>query len=653
MLVTPSAFFAAATGLIRVGSAALEGYRDWLQSADLTVILPPGVPPTVEELENVALAYAFQRTEWRSQGGPLAGLWIADAALVTDYAPGGEAQRAKAVELAALNLWKRKTLPQLPSALAAAPVTVILTHKAWLTDGQQTVWGRLGIEIATTALSVISAQPNLLGLQDRAAALVGGVAQNLVGTLGRDAEVAGHSDQPFAARALSLAFRGALDAVAQSPEIILRDEHWAPVLAAFVGPLKTEVDKDVTREGIALSRLEDLLRGPMAHAAFKAVSDHADLLLTGRVGGKAALGAVTREVLGDLVSRGAGGGDVVRLLGEEGVAGVLRCSLTAVSKRPELFVRGESANADVTRTFVSSVAGLVASAPHPYGRDGGLGAEIAAAALDAASTLAGRRIKAGAGQSSWSQTGADAGALVVGEIFKGFKAALVGADGKARADAFDGVFDRELAVDVLKLCAAHVAKTPGMITGAGASPEVASHAGGIAKLIAEDKSSLLHAEDWRAVLSVTLDLAARNPGAILGKSTNPSPETEVGLSLARMLFSTASEAFAAAPRKAGTLLFGATLRDALISTFQAASGVVLHLQTPEAQQQRIAALRTFVSRLNAAAGGGDASLRMGAGEWLYVYRRYVAHVLDKGAEAPITEEEIRATLLGLDAKRKD
>ncbi|MFZ4602225.1 MAG: hypothetical protein ACOYM8_07190 [Caulobacterales bacterium] len=649
VLITPTAFLAAATGLIRFGSTAWDGYRDWLRKTDLRVYLPANVEPDPKSVEDLAVQIAFDVPAWRGPGGDLERLWVPGAQRFYDLnteAPDHLILVRMALRLVSENVWKKGPVEGAPAAVSREPTSVLLTHRAWLTQNDQSLWGRLGLDIAQTAISILGAQPSLVGLRGQAEKLVGGIALNLSATLRDDG--LNVPREAFAQRALSLVFRSTLTTITENPELALRDEHWAPVVAAFVGPLKAEVEKDQSLAPLALDRLETLLRGPMALGAFKAISEHADSVLTGRAGADSRTGAVLRELLTDVVARGGGDGDVLRVFGDAGVGGLVRTSLLAVQKRPELFVRTKGANADVTKGFAANLAGVLAKASPPFDRNAALGPQIAGVALDSAAILVGRRLVAQSGTTPWCATAADAGVKVVEAIFLGFKNAV--ADPRDGRDLFQGVFDRELAIDILKLTADHIAKTPAMVTGTGVSEEATSLATGLAKLVAEDQTSLLHAEDWRKVIAASLDLAARNPKALFGASATPSPETETGLALARMLFATANEQFRLAPRTSGSVMFGATLRDALVTTFQASATVVLGLQSPQEQQSRITALGDFVRRLNAAAAGPDETMRMGADEWLYVYRRFAAHLLDKGAAATISDDMIRDTLMGLDAR---
>lgn len=658
-LITPSTFLAAATGVIRMGAEAWKSYQATIATIkDVRIYLPPSIGPDPDDytIQQMALQVAWDRKAWRAPDADLALLWLPDARIYSDIntaTPNVHELLQRAEDLVRKHVWSgldsAKGAPPLP-----APPSVVLTHKAWLTGNEGSLWSRLGFEIARTGLEILGAQPGLIGVRGQAEKLVAGIAQNLT-TIVADQPLQG-STEPFGKRALALLFRSTVTTLAENPSLALRDEHWAPVVAAFVKPLQDQLAEsaDVRLQDFALDRLESLLRGPMALGALQALSAHADDVMKGRVGADTRSGVVVRQILTDVVRSSATGGDVIRTFGALGVGGVLRSSLRAVEQRPELFV-GAGADAKM-QGFAAKLAGVLATTPRPFGADSGLAPEIAGIALDAASSVIGRRLVQQSGSSDWEKAMADSGVAIVAAVFDGFKLAAkpdprVADTAAVSRDLFKGVFTRELAIDILKITASHIAKSPQMVMSGEPTPEATALAAGIARLVAQDTTGLLHAEDWRAVIAATLDLATKNPTALFGDRPSETPEAEIGIALTQMLFLSARENFTAASAKPGRLMFGATLRDALVTTLQASTTVVLSLQAPDVRTARIDALAEFVRRISAAAAGPDETLRMGAGEWLFVYRKYVAHVLDKGGAANVTDDMIRATLLGLENRR--
>jgi hypothetical protein len=86
-------------------------------------------------------------------------------------------------------------------------------------------------------------------------------------------------------------------------------------------------------------------------------------------------------------------------------------------------------------------------------------------------------------------------------------------------------------------------------------------------------------------------------------------------------------------------MFGETLREALISTLKAAANNARPLLAGDlaARQAHLAGLARFCDQLNALSSSPGMVGRMGAAEWLTIYRWYIAHVIDQGPNAKITE----------------
>ncbi|MGE0829661.1 MAG: hypothetical protein AB7O04_09960, partial [Hyphomonadaceae bacterium] len=79
---------------------------------------------------------------------------------------------------------------------------------------------------------------------------------------------------------------------------------------------------------------------------------------------------------------------------------------------------------------------------------------------------------------------------------------------------------------------------------------------------------------------------------------------------------------------------------------QAASNNVLASLSNTADiETHVGALKGFIDRLNdMAEGARGENLRMSSSEWLYVYRWYVAHVIETGSHEQIEDEAVEALL---------
>jgi len=104
------------------------------------------------------------------------------------------------------------------------------------------------------------------------------------------------------------------------------------------------------------------------------------------------------------------------------------------------------------------------------------------------------------------------------------------------------------------------------------------------------------------------------------------------------LLSVAAIEFAAGGRASGGVLFGTTLREAIITVLQAAAG---HAQAAIAQQPLLKSLASQLSELVR-----DHPDRYGSKEWLSLYRVFVGRVLQSGTLSPLTEPQITQILAG-------
>lgn len=653
MLITPSLFVAAVNGLIRLGAKAVQAMEDGALHGDIAV--PATIVDRMRQgtLSTLVLEEIFYREElWKAPGAPFSGLFAPTATTLFEHNEAVDEDARDALLLAASDYVAQTVWKIGPPAhgggfkISDAPAQsamVMLTHKAWASKGATTIWGDIGRELAVFATDLIAAQPDIIGLRGRTGQFVGGLARNLNTIIGPDAYVDQTRAMRFEERAVRVFARATLNTLATEPKLALRDEQWAPVITGFLAPLNADVAARKLSEAPALDHLNRLLTGPMAHGLLSAISQRADTFLTGKAGANTALGVVSREILTDLVSLDAEAFDVRKVFTEQGAVSVMVSALDVVERQPELFARGVGAEGAAKQTFLRALAKSVKAAPPPYNKDS-LRPDISGVALETASLYFSQRLVEQSGSSDWSGAAADVGVAIIETLFAGFKDA---ASGQSTAP-FAKLADRTFTIDLLRIVASHVARTPGMVAGGKARPEVASFAKAIAQMIAEDTRGLLHAEDWRKLVGEVCTLAAANPGALFAIRADAPPDQQIAVSLTSAFFKHAATRFSADdPRAQGRLLFGETLRDALTATLHAAASVSMRPQDVPASAK---AMTDFITRLEALAQSEDRGLRMGASEWRYVYRHFIAAILTRGDAAAISNDQIRAVLLGLEPR---
>lgn len=657
MAMTPTTFITGVSTLIRLGRSLYDEYRLHLLEAPYETLLPPAFSDLARDpvrMRSLACAHiASKRKDLWEHGGPLSGMFEDPTLASTALSPAGEAMLGEIMQVYFEHLGLERHLdqaevasftlnPDKPDQKKKLPISrsMVLVHKEWMTSDRPGRWARLGLNLVDIALDVVAAEPQALGLNRRAAEIVGALAANL-SELVDDEPIAADAAEKPGERLVRYFMRASLETIAERPELFVSAERWKPIVSGVVLPLKEQLlDGDGDLELITRERLSNFLRGPVAHSVLTALNANADSFLTGRFGGDQALGAAARAVLGAITSPRQGDFDLAEIFSGEGAVLLFESALGVAKDRPELFIRGIGAEADAGREFLSRVAASLDSAPEPFGKRSGLAPQIAALAMEVAGAYASRRLRTGESDDPWASAGLDVADQVIGRIVAGFRSAAQ--DG---GNPFERLFDREQALDVLRIVATRVAETPHMLVGSGASTEVANIAQGVAEMLKADPSGLIDGAGWRTIVARTVDLVARNPGVLFDVDApaaggQPDLKSQIAFKVVSRLLARAGSNMAEG-RRPGAILFGDTLREAILATLEAASSKLLipagaiadNVVATGDADAHLEALDAFIAHLLSLADGPDPVFRMGADEWLYVYRYFVAHILAEGPSA--------------------
>jgi hypothetical protein len=181
----------------------------------------------------------------------------------------------------------------------------------------------------------------------------------------------------------------------------------------------------------------------------------------------------------------------------------------------------------------------------------------------------------------------------------------------------------------------HIASTPEMIIG----PEdtLAQLLGNVAQAMAKDDKLLLDGEDWLEIVKAAAEEAAANPARLFRLDPNDATQTW------------AAQVMKAALRSAGnildeknlrekTVLFGKTLREAIIILLQATSG------NRDGAQKNLLSIELLIASLNELVAKN--SDQFGNKEWLSLFRALLPSVLDGRELDELTVESARKLLMG-------
>jgi hypothetical protein len=407
----------------------------------------------------------------------------------------------------------------------------------------------------------------------------------------------------------------------------------------------------------ALNQVRACLRGPVARGVLQTLSDRQLEFLGSEFGENTAAGAVTQQILGAALAIEADDFDIRRAFSPSGLTLVYTAALDAAATHPELFVSGEGEGAIVRQDLLRGVAGAMKVAPFPFRAADGetdaarmLGNSLAHVAIDVAVAHASRLLMAEhAGEDPWNIVSRQ----IIQEIMTGFNEAVGGlVDARTSAGAaaqpgnpFLRLFNQDQAISIVRLIATQAAATPQMLTGNSAKPEVREIAKAVATFLADPETRLASSQDWMLVVAVAVEEAAKNPDTLIARVAGPHAACEnyLAVHVVRILLASASSALRAsadAPsgRQRGVVLFGETLREALIATLRVtADNAAVLAQGP----RHLELLQEFLDQLQqfTQAQGG-----LGAGEWLWLYKRFVAHVIVLGDTQPIGPDQLRAAL---------
>ena len=472
--------------------------------------------------------------------------------------------------------------------------------------------GRVVLTMADIALEFVGANPSLLGLGGNGEKLIGALATNLAEMIPDDAGEFGTKSQ-FAERLVGIVLQAGLKTLAEKSDLVVSQVHLQELLQKTLPPIIAALPDNLAEQS-RWRDVTDALLGPAARAALGVLADNPQNFLGGGFNTGTAVGALTQALLQEASLTG-----LKELFTEAGFIAIYQAALGVAADRPELFVGdGSRPSQQIAADLFAKVASTLRGAPPPFNSD--LGADLAIIALAA---LREHGLTVVAGKGAWENVLAG----TVMQVVDGLKAAL----GHPDSHAIESLLSRQQLLDFARIFLIQAAKTPGMLTGD--QPELQTIVRGVAQAMAQDKNLLLTPQDWLSIATVAAELAAANPQRLF-----KLVPMSIGTGLIQDLLSVAAVEFAAGGRALGGVLFGATLRDAIIMALQAAAG---NAQAAIAHQPVLKTLAAQLSQLVR-----DKPDRYGCKEWLLLYRVFIGRVLQSGTLSPLTEPQITQILAG-------
>jgi hypothetical protein len=582
--MSPDLIFFAIRSLIRVGYAARDAYEQSVRDADFS--MPP--LPSIE--------YGDDRYKplVKQPDGPLSRYWdpVKDTCLNTDEAKDAlltyaSMLREQSVENNNEWRWQRWCDED----------TVVSLAQWNKKDGPLEPWEKIGLALADVVLDYLKTVPNATGLNGNAEILVKAFVGNLSSLL---------PDPNNTARAYFVERLGV--ALLQSGLKAINDNAAAVTDSAALQALIGNISKplvDLFAEADPLEQLtwlniRDTVFPKLVQAGIETLAAHQKELLGRDFDPNKLAGAMTSAFLKGLVQS-----NLTDLGKAEAWLPVYRSLLDVIATRPGLVI-GASTE-PFFQQLLANVATQLKDVPPPFNQ--GRSVDLVGAVVGALS-----KDVPWVKDERWDATVV----AVVKQV----------ADGLKNGAGAGGLTDRATVTAILQTVLGTIATTPGMVLGNDSSKEVQAIVGVIARAMSTD-THLLTKPDWQRIAAVAAAEAARNP-ARLFKINDPTPEAQLANAMIQAILNTVSSDLANGRAK-GAVLFGQTLVDAICETLKVAAG---NATKAMANQKK---LETLIANLNALAQSNDPTI--GAEEWLWLFRKLVAGVLD-GGKADYTPQEL-------------
>lgn len=584
----------------REGAAALDQYE-----RDKAAIFPKGISAGFDRVDFITDVF-IPAHEDLLQRDPLAKLWR-DNAPAPDVAGAVDTLFEMAIQLRAS---EAKTLSLSPERAVAIGGAVMI--KQWASGkGPLAPLGRIALTLADIALEFVGGHSSVLGTGGTSEKLLGSFATNLSGLIPDDAEQFGPKTQ-FAERAFGIVLRAGLTTLSEEAGQLLHKDALQQLVKNTLKPVIDALPSDLAAQS-RWHDAADALLGPAFSTALTAIAANPGAFLGSGFETNTAVGALTQALLAQ-----AGKSGLMQGFTEAGFINLFRAAVGVAAERPELFLGrlDQKPLGQIATDLFGKVATTLKNATPPFDSD--LGIQLAVAVLD---TLKEKGPAFLDKNDPWENV---IGSMVL-QVIDGLKNGLGAGGGSIKS-----LLSRQQLVDLAGIFLKQAAQTPGML--AGGNTELQAIVGGVAQALAQDTQGLLTPDDWLAVAAAVASEAIANPRRLF----NPAvPGGGIG---ARLISDLLSVAQAAGGRAQGSVLFGPTLREVIITAVQVVAGNVDAAATNQAALKDLATKLTTLVQTK--------SGQLGSKEWLFLYRTLISRVLQGGALGTLDDAEISSLLKG-------
>jgi len=494
-----------------------------------------------------------------------------------------------------------------------APGAVFLVKQWRPGKGPISPWARIILTAGDIAFEYVSADPSILGLGGNGEKLIAAYAKNLSDILPDDGDFG--NKENFAERLTGVFLRAGLNTISRNPEWLVSEEHLQELISLSVKPL-VEALPDTITEQLKWREVADAVMGPAAAAALQTVARHQTAFLGSDFKPDKALGTLTQALFLEAAKDGLKDQFI-----REGLIGLYKAALDVAAEKPQLFLEGEGPKVGFARDVFSKFAGVFKDSPPPF--DGEVVGALASASLEAVGNNVHRFVN---DTDPWDQTAAD----MVQSLTVKFKGAL---DTNKKLDS---VFSKGQLIELGSILLSRMAATPRMVLGS-RTEAWEGLLTAVAAAMKEDKNLLLKGDDWIQIVETAADEAAANPARLFQLNPN-DPEDILAAKLISVVLKSAGEFLKAPDLKGNTVLFGKTLKEAIIIVLRATSG------NPQGAQKALTQIEELVKELNLFVAQNHN--RFGSKDWLRLFRVLLGALLEGKGVPELTEESASDILQG-------
>ncbi|MET0657418.1 MAG: hypothetical protein ABW110_04580 [Steroidobacteraceae bacterium] len=475
---------------------------------------------------------------------------------------------------------------------------------------------RVVLTIVDVAAEFAAHDPKLFGVGGNAEVLVRALATHIAELVPDDTNNLGPKNL-LGERLVGLFLKSALRALSEHPEALVEQQHVQQLVKSTLPKLVDALPATLA-EQVKWREVMDTLLGPVAAEAMTAVAQDPRAFFGRRFGDEGLLGPLTRTYLLKAAEQG-----LDQTFTKAGVVTLYRATLAFAAARSDLFI---GKPADASDRFLATVfQDLVAVAKdHSPPFDGNLLAHLGASTLEIAARQGSALLDP---TKPWDS--------VIAKTLTPVVAATVRALRSGNSGGLKQLASPTSLEAFIRIIVAQIARTPGMVTSSD-NGEVNRLVAAIAATMAADDNLLLSQDDWLVIVAAAAEEVAANPDRLLAVKATGSDGTLLA-TLLRDLILVAGEQWKKNAREGGTVLFGATLREAMVIAIRASAGQAVDAMFNAAKLKQLAAqITTLVA---------EKAGKYGSKEWLCLYRVLIMQVIHTGALAePLDEITINAAL---------